>query len=112
MNKVIYVAAPYTHPDYKEIERRMLKVNWYCSVLLMKEQCAILSPLTMGHAWQETNDNLPHIGDFWLDWCQKLLDLASEIHVLKLDGWKESVGVQQEIRWAEGLGIEIKYITL
>jgi len=112
MSKTIYVAAPYTHSDYSVIEERMLAVNKYCAMLLAHTGCAIISPLTMGHSWQEVDEDLPHVGEFWLTWSQKLLGLCNEMHVLKLEGWDSSKGVLSELQYANAHGIKVLLIDL
>ncbi len=42
---------------------------------------------------------------YWMDFCDKLV-------VLCLWGWKESKGLKQEIRYANSLGIDVKYVPV
>ena len=47
----------------------------------------------------------------WQDYDLSFLQhWATELWVLCLDGWKDSVGVRKEIRVAESLGLPVKYI--
>lgn len=41
----------------------------------------------------------------------RMIELCKEVHVLCIDGWKESRGVQLEIEFAKMKGKEVKYFT-
>lgn len=105
---MIYVSAPYTHPEINVIDNRMLRVTKYSAYLLLNRY-HLICPLTMGHAFS-LKYNQPNNQDFWLDWCYNLLKRCDEMHVLMIDGWKESNGVQKEITFAIINNIPIKYI--
>jgi hypothetical protein len=102
--ELIYLAAPYSHPDNKVVEERMAAV---CRVdaVLMDRGTFTFSPLlkhfVKGYA------NLPGDWNYWQDFCRVTLPKCSHVYVLALDGWEESVGVREEIKLAELLKIPV-----
>lgn len=55
--------------------------------------------------------DLPMDWAYWERFDREYLCLASELVVLKLDGWRESVGVQAEIDLAIDLGLPIRFLA-
>lgn len=47
--------------------------------------------------------------DSWKDRCRKLITVSDEVHVLTYKGWDDSVGVSDEIAYANELGIPVTY---
>ena len=70
----------------------------------------VFSPLTHSDA---VADHLPEdlrkSHDFWLSRDFQIIKLCDEMHVLCLDGWEESFGVQEEIKLATKLDLKIVY---
>lgn len=52
---------------------------------------------------------LPRDFQFWKDYNYHMLMRADELMVLCLRGWKESIGVAQEIEWATSWNLPIEY---
>ena len=113
MNKIkerIYLATPYTHPSELVRKHRFETVSKVAGIMT-NEGKIIYSPISHGHTLASF-ENLPAEFDFWQEQCLSFLHhWADEVHVLMLDGWKESKGVQAEIEEAKKLGLEIKYIN-
>lgn len=105
---MIYVASPYTHPDPKIQQLRFEQVCQATAYLLCQGKLAF-SPIVHGHPL--TRYKLPGDWGFWQAFGETLLGLSSEMMILTLDGWKESIGVQAEIKIAERLGKQISYIS-
>jgi hypothetical protein len=53
---------------------------------------------------------LPTGWDFWEGIDRRFLELCDEVVVLTVDGWRESAGVQAEIRIASQLGKLVRYL--
>ncbi len=105
---MIYVASPYSHPDKDVVEYRVKTVSQYSAKLLIDKQPSI-SPITVGTTILKYTD-LPSDFEFWQQFSYDLLSVCTEIHILMLDGWRESIGVQAEIAYAEEHNITITYI--
>jgi len=75
--------------------RRVTKV----AALLMARGENVFSPITHSH-YVAVLGKLPKLSHtFWLRLDKWYVDRCDLIYVLNQDGWKDSVGVQREIRW-------------
>lgn len=68
----------------------------------------IITPLFM----HELCVRYPIEGDymFWEKFCLNLLKRCDIMYVLMLDGWKESRGVSEEIKFCEANDIPVRYV--
>jgi nucleoside 2-deoxyribosyltransferase len=105
---MIYLASPYSHPDPAVREQRFRDVCRTAAALLQAGQ-AVFSPIAHSHPLVE--HGLPTDWAFWQRYDRELLARCDEVVVLMLDGWQESVGVQDEIRFAHELGKPVRYVA-
>jgi hypothetical protein len=105
---MIYLAAPYSDPDRSIRERRMRNVE-LALAYYSKLGVNITSPLLMHHCLN-TSIKLPSDFKFWQSLCRAYWDVCSEMIVLELPGWSESIGLQTEIRWARDSGKPLTFI--
>ena len=105
---MIYLASPYSSPDPFTREERYLaamrKVIDY-----LRTGNWVYSPIVHCHELAKMAD----MGKDFNSWKQynfHMLELASEMHVLQLIGWEDSIGVKWEIRHATDLNIPVRYI--
>lgn len=110
MSKKIFVAGPYNCPDPVEKESRLNEIKNYCLRMFLNGDSPI-SALLMGLVYAN-HGTLPTDTDTWRTFSITLLKGCDELHVLKIEGWELSSGVQSEIDAAEKLGIIIRYIEL
>lgn len=54
--------------------------------------------------------DLPKSWEYWKKHCNTMIMHAYEVHVLCLDGWEESEGVQAEIEIAKMFSKKITYV--
>jgi len=115
---MIYLASPYSGTPEKmqerfeatelflsqEIARRYAAERYFPGAL----DLSIVSPIIHMHSLAEKY-KLPTTTDFWWEYNKGLLDVAGSLLVLKLSNWDQSKGVQREIGYATGLGLEINY---
>lgn len=99
---MIYLAAPYSHPNEAVREERYLDT---CRFLVShaREGCFLYSPIVHWHHiavhWK-----LPTDWPFWERQCLPMLEKADELWVLCLPGWLNSKGVTAETTyWREEL---------
>lgn len=105
--KLIYLASPYTHPGYSVRQARFgAAIDAAAAMMLAGD--AVYSPIGSCHPIQQRH-NLPTDWAYWQDFDALIISRCDEVHVLMLDGWKESVGVMAEIALAESLGKPIQY---
>lgn len=103
-----YLAVPYSHPDPKIREARFAASN--CAAYrLMQRGEVVFSPISHSHPIEAASGV---IGDheFWAKQDDAFQAHATKVAVLMIDGWKESRGVQREIKLAEAAQIPIEFL--
>jgi len=88
-------------------EQRFDAVSEFTSKLI-KGGMVAYSPIAHSHPLAVRYDIRGDF-DFWMPQNYGMLCKASRVIVLTLDGWKESVGVQAEIAFAEQCGLPVDY---
>jgi hypothetical protein len=103
---VIYLSSPYTDP---ELEVRAWRFCAACQAAahLLRSGHLVFSPVA--HTHPISLFGLPTEWEFWERQDRALLERCDRLVVLMLDGWRESLGVQAEIRIAAELGIPTEY---
>ena len=110
MNKKIFVAGPYNTYDETIKEYRINTIKNYC-VKMFYEGNSPISALLMGLVYAE-HSSLPTDTNTWRTFSETLLKGCDELHVLMIDGWEQSSGIESEIKAANKLNIPILYIKL
>lgn len=105
---MIYLASPYSHPDQAVREQRF-RAACRAAVALLRAGQLVFSPITHSHPLAQ--HGLPGNWQFWERYDREFLERCDEVVVLMLPGWKESVGVQAEIRIAGELGKPVRYLA-
>lgn len=104
----IYLACPYTH-KYPAIRMfRFKKVSKFAATL-MKEGHLVFSPISHSHQIC-VEANLPIDFAYWQELDNSFLEWCTVMIVLKLDGWEDSKGIQEEIKIAQFMGKEVIYM--
>ena len=96
---MIYLASPYSHPDPAVQLARYQKAMEYCVHAATERNEIIYSPIMHWHV-ASYQYNLPTDAQYWKYQNESLILHCSSIRVLMLDGWRESIGVQEEIGFA------------
>lgn len=109
MNKLILLSSPYSNSD------PLIKTQNYKNVCLMSRKMLmqgmyVFSPIIHGISIIENSDYLPDNWDFWQGYCEAFVASSNEVYVIKMDGWKESTGVQGEIAEAKKQGKKVSLI--
>ena len=104
---MIYLASPYSHSDPAVREQRN-RVACQTAAALLRAGHATFSPIVHSHPLVE--HGLPTEWEFWQQVDRRFLAACDVVVVLMLDGWRESVGVQTEIRIARELGKPIRCV--
>jgi hypothetical protein len=107
-NKLIYLAAPYSHRS-NTIKNLRYTIICAAHAQLTKENQVIFSPISHCHHIAIEYD-LPTDWKFWERIDFLFISKCDELWVLCLEGWKESRGVEAEINKAKELGLEIKFL--
>lgn len=104
---LLYLAAPYSDPDPRVRQRRFEAVCQHAAALI-RSGALLFSPLS--HSHPIATYGVPVDWSYWEDFDSRLLATCDELAVLRLDGWRESVGVQAEIDLALDMGLPIRFL--
>lgn len=107
--KLVYLASPYTHDD-PAVRQARFEAACDATAVLMRGGYAVYSPIASSHP-VALRHSLPTDWSYWEAFDELIISRCDELHVLMLDGWYESVGVQAEIRIAKRCGLPIVYRT-
>jgi hypothetical protein len=105
---MIYLASPYSHPDPAVREERF-HAACRAAAALLRAGHAVFSPIAHSHAL--ARHGLPADWKFGEPFDREYLERCDEVVVLMLAGWRESVGVREEVRIARELGKPVRYLA-
>jgi Domain of unknown function (DUF1937) len=108
---MIYLASPYSHPDPKVREARY-NAALLCAANCIKNGQPVFSPISYGHPLNQIEPDLGTSAAAWREFNTEMLRHASQVIVLALEGWDQSVGVKAEIELARTLNIPIFFIPV
>lgn len=107
---LVFVSCPYTGPA-EIVEWRMKKFSEYVAEMETRGQFHAVSTL-YNQLVLDRGIALPGDYGFWQSYSHSLILVSSRVDVLKLPGWQDSVGVQDEIEIAKSRNIPVNYINL
>jgi hypothetical protein len=93
----VYLAAPYSDPDPKVVEKRM-EIYSRVDAKLILEGYYTMSPLSKH--WLLQYQPLPSDWNFWQGYGTEMLTKCDIMYIICMQGWQESVGVQAELELA------------
>lgn len=108
IKKLVYLCSPYSHSDENIMEQRFNQVCKTAGILFNKG-FDVFCPIAMSHPIK-INSNLSGDWATWSAFDKRMVSLCTNLYVLCIDGWKESVGVSCEIKEALKLKIPITFI--
>lgn len=96
---MLYLASPYSNEEPTiqcfRFETAAMAVGM---LMRLRKTPMVYSPIVHCHPVAASLELPGHV-DFWWEHNKFMLDQATGMAVLKLDGWKESKGVQREIKY-------------
>lgn len=107
MDKIVYLASPYSHED-KKVEASRYEQIAKIAASLTKEGKVAFSPIVYGHT-MVFYEELPVEYDFWENFCLSFLKHSDELWVYMMPGWDKSKGIANEIRFAIENRIPVVY---
>lgn len=107
--KVIYLAQPYTHKCPLVRETRYHKALAAEAKIIRRGGICVINPIGMCHELSKSH-TLPTGYEYWKERDRTLIERSDETWVLMMDGWRESVGVKDEIAYTRKLGKPIIYL--
>lgn len=113
---MIYLACPYSHKTDPTMPERRYEYVTRVAAYFMTKGHNIFSPITHSHPIAVLSKSLGlgvpmYDWDFWKKQDFDVLRHCSELWILQINGWKESVGVNAEADLARTLGIPVKFIN-
>jgi hypothetical protein len=103
-----YLASPYSHKDPAVVKDRVRGVTKATVWLIKEKGWNVFSPIVHSHPLAEAG--LQGDWDFWRLIDTEYLSVSARMVVLAIEGWRESVGVQAEIKIAERMGIRVYFM--
>jgi len=107
MSEIIYLASPYSHYE-QEVRLERFNAVCDCAAAFIGQGYFIYSPIAHNHALVKFG--LPVSWEFWKKYDENFLEVCSELWVLMLPDWNESVGVQAEIEIMKKLNKPIRFV--
>lgn len=102
IDKLYYLATPYSSPDPFELERKYLETLKIDHMLMQMNYFAI-SPICMSHQ-QAQRFNTPGHWEYFRDRDLTIIDRCDGIIVGLIEGFTKSVGVLAELTYAMNKG--------
>lgn len=110
MAKLVYLASPYSGTT-EQREKRLFQTKQFVVSRLDRKDEIIYSPIL--HSYHiATEFNLPHEFEFWKWRDLEMIKRCDEMLILHLDGWEQSIGVQEELKFARENNITIRHCWL
>lgn len=104
----IFLASPYSNPDAETRHKRFLAAAKAAANLTQLGNL-VYCPITHTAPMAEYG-HLPQDCNYWLDLNRFYFERCDLLVILKLIGWDISVGIRQEMDWAEELGKPVIFI--
>jgi len=104
----IYLASPYSDTSFEVIEERY-RAALAASAWLLSSRKWVFSPIVHCHHIARERQ-LPLDYAFWRDYNTIMIENASELLVLLIDGWKRSKGVSDEILFAQRIEKPVRFM--
>lgn len=108
MSDLTYICSPYNSPD-PGIKHARFRAVCKVAAALMARGELVFSPIAHTHPIALAG-SLPPDWGFWERYDRAMLEACGMVYVLMLPGWRESIGVQAEIKIAAELGIDVRYL--
>lgn len=107
---MIYLASPYSHPDVIVRQNRFENVCRYAAFLMSRGDI-VFSPIAHTHPIA-IQGSLPLLWSYWKKVDIAFMKCCNRMTILRLDGWKESEGIKEEMILAHTFEMPIDYADL
>lgn len=107
---MIYLASPYSHNNPDVQQARYDLAQRYVANEIRKGE-TIFSPIVYAHPMaHEFNIGTDHLT--WKKFNCAMIDRCDALHVLRIEGWLSSKGVQAEIAYAIAQQKDVRFVNL
>lgn len=101
---MIYLAAPYTHPDPAIQQARFEAITAKAASLMRAS--LVFSPITYGHPFGQLG-LMKTDHETWTDFNRYMLNACHSMYLLPLPGWRQSKGVAWELDYCKQFNIPV-----
>jgi hypothetical protein len=108
--KLYYLASPYSHPSLFVQVMRYEIIN-YVAADLINDGYMLIEPIA-SCADKSNKYKLPGGYTYWQHRDRKLIERCDGVIVVKMEGWEESTGVNDELAYAGELGLPVHTLEL
>lgn len=105
-----YLASPYSDPN-PELQAYRYSEACRASAWLMKRGFLVFSTIAHNHPIA-MRFGLRSDAAFWWEYNQTMIRYSGGVIVLQIGGWRDSIGVEKEIKLANTLGIKVTGLQL
>ena len=105
--RLYYLASPYSHPDPK-VRQARYEEQGRIAVELIHKGYHLIAPIEMCHHLSKLHQ-LPTGYQYWQARDRLLIERCDGLIACKMDGWEDSIGMKDEIKYAEFLDKEVLY---
>lgn len=106
---LLYLASPYSSP-YSYVRRYRFVSVCMATAELLRRGFLVYSPIAASVPIVEQGGFGGTDWKSWKEFDERMISVCTELWVLKLHGWKESIGVTAEIEIAEQLEKPVWYV--
>lgn len=107
---LVYLACPYTHPSKVVERRRYVEATKAAAWLIETKKWNVFSPITHSHPLHIVA-GLSGLWDHWKQIDTDFIQLSHTFVVLKIEGYKESRGVTDELVIARETDCRILWLS-
>lgn len=108
--KLVYLASPYSHDDEGTRTRRYKQVCRVQARLYTKyPEYTFFGPIAMSHGVSVHGD-LHFDWQFWQEHDYEFIRRSDELWVIMIDGWENSQGVQEEVKYMKSQNKPVLYL--
>jgi len=102
---MIYIASPYSDKSFAVREKRHRSVE-ALTAFLLRNKVWCFSPIVHCHELA-TQHEMPTDHAYWKEYDEHMLSISTAILVHEQEGWENSVGVTEEIKYANSINLRL-----
>lgn len=108
----VYLACPYSHPDF-EIRKKRVRMADRAAAFLMAKGFVVFSPISHSSRIARYLEEKPRTEEceFWLRQDAPWLESSDQLWILMVEGWEESIGIWWERGFARAKGIKEVFLV-
>lgn len=111
MKPLIYLGSPYTHADNK-IRKKRAEIVSKAAMYFIENGVMVYCPIAESIELAKHSTFTNTTWEFWREKDLTILNLCKELYICSIDGWKDSIGLRAEIKYAIKNDIKISLVVL